>query len=142
MYALPPDMRAARPERDLIQLTDPTGAAVDDAKLGQALQDAAALIDGYLASRYPVPVIPAPDVLRVCALDIAFYRLHLAVSPAVAPDVRQQYEDRIAWLTAIAHGKADLAPPRPADSGVFAPAADVAFDVGAPVFSRHNLWEY
>jgi phage gp36-like protein len=63
-YAQPSDMIARYPNRDLVQLTneDPTQQVVDDSVLQQALADASAEIDGYLESRFTLPLSDAPAV--------------------------------------------------------------------------------
>ena len=62
VYAQPSDMIARYPNRDLVQLTneDPTQQVVDDSVLQQALADASAEIDGYLESRFTLPLSDAP----------------------------------------------------------------------------------
>jgi phage gp36-like protein len=77
VYAQPSDMIARYPNRDLVQLTneDPTQQVVDDSVLQQALADASAEIDGYLESRFTLPLSDAPAVLARLTCDIAMYRL-------------------------------------------------------------------
>ena len=54
-YATPLDLEQRFGAAELIQQTDLTGAANTDT-LACVLDDASALIDGYLASRYPLPI--------------------------------------------------------------------------------------
>lgn len=80
---------------------------------------AASLIDGYLASRYTLPLAAVPEMLRAWALDIARFRLWDDQAPE---EVRRRYEDALAQLRDLAAGRISLPP---AANG--APAAQ-AFD--------------
>lgn len=63
----------------LIRATDrgpvPTGT-IDAAVVAKACDDAAALIDGYLAGRYALPLAEVPPLVSALAEDIAIWRLH------------------------------------------------------------------
>ncbi|MDO9639687.1 MAG: DUF1320 domain-containing protein [Pseudotabrizicola sp.] len=63
----------------LIRATDrsdaPTGT-IDASVVEKACADAAALIDGYLAARYALPLAEVPPLVSALAEDIAIYRLH------------------------------------------------------------------
>lgn len=63
----------------LIRATDrgpvPTGT-IDVAVVAKACEDAAALIDGYLAGRYALPLTAVPPLVAALAEDIAIWRLH------------------------------------------------------------------
>ncbi|MCR9089869.1 MAG: DUF1320 domain-containing protein [Proteobacteria bacterium] len=83
----------------------------------QVAQDADGEIHSYLATRYAVPVDPAPSRLVAVALDIARYRLY----DDAAPDtVQKRYEAAIKWLRDLAAGKAALT----ADDGSAIPEAE------------------
>jgi len=105
-------------ENELIQLTDRARLGViDDAVLGQALADAGAEIDGYLAVRYTLPLDHTPPVLMRVACDVARYRLFDDAAPE---EVRNRYTDAVKWLAAIARGLVSLGMPpaeAPAASG-------------------------
>jgi phage gp36-like protein len=77
VYAQPSDMIARYPNRDLVQLTneDPTQTVVNQIVLQQALADASAEIDGYLESRFTLPLSDPPAVLARLTCDVAMYRL-------------------------------------------------------------------
>lgn len=88
---------AAYGERELIQLTDRarTGA-IDDAILTQAIGEAGAEIDGWLAAAgVPHPYPASHPLLRQYAGDIARYRLYTHAPPE---HIRRRYEDAVAWL--------------------------------------------
>jgi phage gp36-like protein len=108
---------------ELIQRTDKfapyTGAVVTDV-LDRTIADADAEIDGYVGTRYALPLAePVPAVLVPIACDIARYRLY---DDAVPDIVRKRYEDAIARLKDIAAGRlvlgVDPLAPAPAAAGV------------------------
>lgn len=107
-YAGTADMVARFGERIMVELTD-TGPApsgqVDAVVASQALADADALIDGYIGSRYTLPLATVPELLKVIACDLARYRL---MGERPIEEVRQRYEDATAWLGKIAEGKYGL----------------------------------
>ncbi len=94
---------------ELIQRTDkfaPYTGAVVDAVLDRAVADAEGEIDGYVGSRYALPLPePVPPVLVSIACDITRYRLYDDAVPEV---VRQRYEDAISRLKDIAAGRLSL----------------------------------
>lgn len=107
-YALQVDLVTAFGEGELIQLTDradPPAGTVDAAIVTRALEAADGEIDSYLATRYSLPLITVPVILRDCAADIARYRLH---DRGVPDRVKDAYEKRIAWLRDVAAGRASI----------------------------------
>ena len=67
MYASVNDMVSRFGEAELLRLAmTPTGE-LDQAAITIALQDAGALIDGYLAGRYPLPLAHIPSALYLSA---------------------------------------------------------------------------
>lgn len=93
-------------ERELGQVAQ--GAALDviDAdRVERAIDDASGEIDGYVGTRYPLPLEPTPTLLRRIACDIARYRLYDDAAPE---EVRQRYEDCARVLRHIADGTVSL----------------------------------
>lgn len=88
----------------LVMLTDrsvvPTGE-VDLAVLGRALADADALIDGYLAGRYALPLTSTPALLADIAQAVALWKLHSSEPEA---KVKADYDDAIRRLKDIGMG--------------------------------------
>lgn len=71
----------------------------------RALADADAEIDGYLAGRYAVPMLPVPaHVLRV-AVVIARYNL---LGDAASERARNDYQDARTWLRDVQSGRVRL----------------------------------
>ena len=73
--------------------------------LGDILQDATSMIDGYLASRYALPLVEVPEALVANACAIARYKL---LGDSVTENARTQYVDAVAWLRDVAAGRVTL----------------------------------
>lgn len=88
---------------------------------GQGFADteaaAASIIDAYLASRYTLPLVSVPSMLKALTLDVLRYRLWDDAAPE---EVRRRYEDAIKQLELLARGILALPPgtagPEPATS--------------------------
>jgi phage gp36-like protein len=88
----------------LIALTDrapvPTGT-IDATVVARALADTDALIDGYLARRYALPLTVAQPLLTDLALSIAIWKLHLAQPD---PKIEADFNAAIKTLAAVSLG--------------------------------------
>ena len=82
--------------------------SVDSVMVEQALLDASAEIDGYIARRYPLPLTDAQPVLLPLCCAIAMYRLH---GNRLTEAVRDAYRDAVRRLESIASGVLSLAVP-------------------------------
>lgn len=108
----------------LVALTDradvPTGE-VDIDVLNRAISEADALIDGYLAARYALPLASTPPLLVSLALDITLWRLHLGEPSS---KVKADFDAALRSLRDIASGTiripeaTGLEPAAPGTSGV------------------------
>jgi phage gp36-like protein len=108
-YATQADLEDRFGADELTQLTDRVGAGVPDASIvARALADADAEINGYLASRYALPLATVPPVLVRIACDIARYRLW---EDRASEEVRRRYEDARRMLESIAKGQVSLGLP-------------------------------
>lgn len=92
----------------VLLLADRDGdGTADPGVLDQALADAAAEIDTYLAAKYGLPLASTPSVLTRLACDIAVYQL--AKSAALATEERRRrYDAAVRLLERIARGEASL----------------------------------
>lgn len=92
----------------LVQLTDRGDVATDSIDVGvvnAAIADTAALIDGYVAVRYALPMAEVPPLISTLALDIAIYKLHVfEPNPKIAED----YKSAMKSLAAISAGSVKL----------------------------------
>lgn len=107
-YATVDDLVSRYGESEIIELTDRDHqGAIDAAIAGQALDDANAEVDSYLATRYPVPPDPVPTLLARVACDIARYRLYDDAAPE---EVRKRYDDAARILARLASGEISIGP--------------------------------
>jgi phage gp36-like protein len=95
-------------EQMLIALTDRGADAlgvVDEDVVDRAIAEAEALIDGYLARRYALPLSVAQPMLVGVAGALVIYGLHIYEAPE---KVAKDYNDAIKTLTAISQGTITL----------------------------------
>ena len=139
-YAVKADLsprRISAPE--LVQLTDDTNSgSTNDQVIADVLTEASALIDSYCRVRYTVPLQSSDQVKGLC-LTLAEYFLYLR-RKRVKPDVRQSYEDAIAFLKDVSSGKAGL--DQPATATPQSGGGDVQVTEIEERFSDDNLTGY
>lgn len=138
-YATQADMVERFGHTELAQRTDRfDGVTIDEVVLSRALADADAEIDGYLATRYTLPLTSTPAVLVRLAADLARYQL---CGDKVPDSVRQRYVDAVAVLKRLATGEVQLAGiaavPAPGGAG-----NAVAARTAARVFGPGQLASY
>ena len=104
MYADRNDMVLRFGEREVKQL-EASIQAENSMSVEATLQDASEEIDGYIAVRYSLPLTETPQNLKRLACDIARYKLWKS---RASDEVRQRYDDAIAFLKLIANNKASL----------------------------------
>ena len=108
MYATPDNMLSRFGEQDLALLTereDSVPGEINLALLEQALRDASAEIDGYIAGRYVLPLTTVPAVLERNCCDIARYFLYGDKAPE---QVEKRYTAVVKFLTAVSKGDISL----------------------------------
>jgi phage gp36-like protein len=110
IYATSDDMIARYPNRDLVQLTneDPTQTTINTTPIDQAIGDASSEIDGYLESRFALPLTDPPAVLNRLTCDIAMYRLQSLRPLHDLADARKRYDDALNLLLRVARGEVTL----------------------------------
>lgn len=92
----------------LVQLTDrgqPATGQVDVETVDRALADTDAMIDGYLAVRYRLPIARVPKLLVDLAEVIAIYKLHRR---GEAEKITADYRDALKTLADLAAGRQRL----------------------------------
>jgi len=135
-YATLDDMVSRFGETELIAITDreQTGVA-DPVVAGNALDDASAEIDSYLAGRYTLPFVAAPRVIGRLCCDIARYNLCVA-GPRMTEEVRDRYRDTVRFLELAAAGKVTLGE-LPSGAPV-QPAATIVFRSGSHIWGNDD----
>jgi phage gp36-like protein len=146
IYATSDDMIARYPNRDLVQLTneDPTQTTVNTAPIDQAIEDASSEIDGYLESRFALPLTDPPAVLNRLTCDIAMYRLQSLRPLHDLADARKRYDDALSLLLRVARGEVtlglaadNLEPPQSSGSVVTAVGGELS--ITPRIFNRGSL---
>lgn len=87
---------------ELTNLDDPSANTVNSDRLEAILSDASSEIDGYLATRYQVPLTAIPGVIKTYCIDIAWYRLAHNNAPEA---FSERYKQAIARLKDIEKGQ-------------------------------------
>ena len=145
-YAQISDMTVRYPARDLIEITDPNAVAIQDAPITQAISDASAEIDGYLESRFTLPLVTAPVVLTLLCCDIAMYRLQALRPERDIKDAKDRYDAAIHKLEKVAKGDLTLGlsatstePPIASPSVLVTNATPAVSPLTGPIFTRASL---
>lgn len=113
----------------------------DQDKIAEALADASAEMDGWLASRVEIPVTDAKALptLRVHAITIASY--HLArTANALTEEIAKRYENAIAYFKAVARGAGDL--PLTKTDSLDDGGGDVQLIAEGRLFTRDSLRDW
>lgn len=120
-YATQQDLIDRYGEAEMKDVADRDGDdAIDAEVVAGAIADAETLIDGYVGSRYALPLAAAPALLTQLACEIARYKLHKDSPPEV---VAKNYDAALRSLRDIADGRMALPvgeaeTPTPAGDGV------------------------
>lgn len=111
-YATPADLATRYGLDRLIDLTDRAGTGLaDDPMIAQALADAQAEVDGYLAVRYALPLPSVPPLLARLTCDMAIYNLLSLRRMGDVEDARKRFEDARRLAEALAAGRVSLGLP-------------------------------
>ena len=138
-YAAKADLLQSIDEAVLIQLTDDIDAGVvDDAVVEAALVEASALVDGYVGSRYALPLATTPDILRRFCVDLALCSLY--ERRVGLPDHwKERCKNAHRFLEQVAKGAIRLGVDDPAGTG---PSDVMTVGANAPLFPRAELDRY
>ncbi len=135
-YCTESDIQKQLSPEQLIELTDDDGNDLPDSGvIEQAIADADAEIDSYLAGRYTVPVSPVPAVIRKLSVDIAIWNLY-SRRTVTDENRKERYKAAIDLLKLVSEGKAALGADEPAagDQQIKAgrTVGDRTFTIGKP----------
>jgi phage gp36-like protein len=142
-YCTIDDLQKIVPEQDLIELTDDMipAESVITANVDKAIADAGEMIDGYLRSRYSLPLTPAPGLINTLACDIAVYRLYARRVKLTPPEgVTERYKNALKLLGQIQKGEISLG----AGSSPTSEASNDSVSVSAAdrLFTRQTMEKY
>lgn len=120
----------------------PSIAAADEAleRITSLIDEAGALIDGYLGKRYTLPLnlVTVPSILTSWARAIVRYKLHSNRDGDERTDpVVRDYRDALRFLQQVASGQFSLGIDDPEASP--SSPGEVQFDGGSKVFGRDAL---
>lgn len=134
MYCTPQNLTDRFGITEIIDLSDRENAAVIITEvLEQAIEDASAEMDGYIGTRYDLPLAIVPKVLMPIACDITRYKLY---DEKPTEHVTKRYDDAIKFLRGISKGEVSLGVN---DLGEQAASTDFAeMQSAGSVFSREK----
>jgi phage gp36-like protein len=109
-YAVESDLIARFGERELILLSnDGAATTIDDAVVATASADVDDAINGYLGSRYALPLTAIPAALTAIACDLIRYKLATRTSNSRPTDtVKDNYAEAMKKLRDVGAGKFSL----------------------------------
>jgi phage gp36-like protein len=123
-YCTQADIEKRISTRNLIAMTDRSGAGVvDSSVVAAAIEAAGGVVDAYIGSRYTLPLAVVPDVLTDIACDLAIYRLY---KDQPTEPAKERHDAALAMLKDISAQRADLpipveTDPAPGRATVLAP---------------------
>lgn len=138
-YATRDDLLRCIDESVLTQLTDDRDAGVVDEDLVEAaLVEASALVDGYVGSRYGLPLASAPQILRRFCADLAVCSLYER-RIGLPEHWKERCKNAHRFLEQVAKGGIRLGVDDPAGTG---PSDVMTVGANAPLFPRTELDRY
>mgnify|MGYP001560058940 CR=1 FL=1 len=104
------DLRGGRPEHAWLHWVDLDGDGLEDSGVvDRVIREATATVDSYLATRYPVPFSPVPDIIRDTTRKIAFWNLATGRGfdgEGADKNILLDYQAALAWLKSVSKGEA------------------------------------
>lgn len=111
-------------------------------KSAEAIDGAAAEINGYCAGRYDVPFNPVPGIVAKVAADLAIYNLYARVVEAIPETRQKQHDAALKLLEKIAEGRISLGTTDAAVAPSPMPANSIQVKQAAPTFISESLRNY
>lgn len=141
-YATAQDLVDRIPERDLQLLTDFSGAAnaVDARKITDALEDATAQINSYIAKVVTLPLAETPAMLSVVCRDLARYRLYANIGRVTETETKL-HDAAVAYLRSVRDGAASIGD-ETAENTVEASEGAVSVEGPDRVMTRDSLQSF
>jgi len=139
IYATQNDMVARFGGEELVQLTDRAHLGeIDAAVVAGALNDASALIDGYLRAAYTLPLASVPAELVLVCCNLARFYLY---DDRVIDVVQKRRDEAVSWLKDVSAKRVSLGVDG-AGSAAPVAAGGVNFVVTGRVFDAATLKDY
>ena len=109
MYCTATDITAFILDSQLVELTDGGSGSVNTGYVEEAIKRADSLIDSYLCSRYDVPFVNVPQVIKYISCVLSIYFLYERSGHGeIEPKRKDAYMDQMNLLRAIASGEISL----------------------------------
>jgi phage gp36-like protein len=139
MYCTQTDIESAIPAATVIQLTDDSGSGAADADIvADAIAKADAIIDGYCAVKYSVPLSPVPAVIKGLSVDIAIKNLYARKVEEMPAARKDAYDNAISFLKDVSRGLVSLGvDPEPEASSQGSPETNKT--ASDRIFTRESL---
>lgn len=140
MYCAVLDISAAISEEALIQLTDDDNVGViNQATVVAAIAQADAEIDGYcgFGSRYTVPFVTVPPIIKSLSIEISIYYLYKRRS--VPEKIEKAYDRALARLKDISRGLLSLGVESPPAASASSGGAESNKTVSDRIFTRDKM---
>ena len=117
-YIVQADLLADLPNDVLVQLTDDDKDGIPDTTVvNNAIDRAQSEVDGYVATKYSVPLASPSEFIKGLTATIAIYRLYGRGRRGIPDDWQTRYDNAIKSLRDVASGKITLGEdPPPAES--------------------------
>lgn len=140
-YATVQDMIDRFGEKEVARLSDRSTSSpvVVETIVLKKLADADAEIDGYLQSRYQLPLASPPPALVRVATDIARYHLY---DDRATEQVTVRYKDAISYLRMLAKGEVTLTPAPGEETPAAGPAGAPMFDAPERTWTKDSLKDF
>jgi len=110
MYSAAADISNVITQASVLQLTDDEGlGSINQARVTAAISSADELINGYLRSRYTLPLASTPPMLKDLSVNLAICNLYQRRFAANMPEaISKQYAASIKLLESIQKGVISL----------------------------------
>lgn len=111
MYCSADDIKTVIPDKELVNLTqdDPRQTQPDKDMLNKIISLSDELIDGYLRTRYTLPFVDVPELIRALSIDISVYKLYSRRPRKLDDTVKEAYSNAVKTLESIQKGIITLA---------------------------------
>lgn len=141
MYATISDLKIRISDYELVSITaSPDSDVMDVVIIDSAIEMACIEIDGYLASRFDLPLATAPAILTKLAADLAVRNLYLRSPGGVPESHATMASSAEKMLIKIAAGTIDLDIPKDADESETEIVNDeISIDSSPRIFSRTKM---